>query len=79
MVVDAFLDFAGYVGERPRFSLDAPADNVIVAGSEREALLRVYSPVSDSMALKSNPLDFEQLRNNYKLRREPSAYEFVLK
>lgn len=34
----------------------------------------IYSISDDSIALKSNPKEFERLRNNYNLRREYSAY-----
>ena len=36
--------------------------------------LQIYNPLNDSEALKKHPDRFELLRNNYPIRREPSAY-----
>lgn len=36
--------------------------------------LQIYNPMSDSAALKKHPEQFEQLRGNYPVRREPDAY-----
>ena len=78
MVLDAFLEFIGYTGTAGVEPLPIP-DNEIVASNEREALLSIYSPLADTRMLKESPGDFESLRNNYKLRREPSVYKIVLK
>lgn len=39
------------------------------------ALLETYTPMSDYSRLKAAPSTFKQLRNNYPLRREASAYK----
>lgn len=78
IVLDAFLGFIGYDGTIDIEPLPMP-ENEIVASDEREAFLSVYSPLTDTRMLKEKPCDFENLRNNYKLRREPSVYKFVLK
>ncbi len=79
MVLDAFLEFAGYTGRKPRLQLPPPENDTIDASSECEALLSIYSPLDDTVLLKNSPADFEELRNSYKLRREPSSYKIVLK
>jgi hypothetical protein len=78
IVLDAFLGLIGYDGTIDIEPLPMP-ENEIVASDEREAFLSVYSPLTDTRMLKEKPCDFENLRNNYKLRREPSVYKFVLK
>lgn len=79
IVLEAFLDFFGYQSGIVSLELPAPENNVVVAASEREALLSLYSPNGDTSSLKENPADFERLRDNYKLRREPASYKIVLK
>jgi erythronate-4-phosphate dehydrogenase len=79
MVLEAFARFVGYVGELPQLQLDAPSCQVVEACSEQDALLAIYSPLDDTVMLKEAPLQFENLRNNYVLRREPSAYKIVIK
>ena len=79
IVLDAFFEF---LGKKDCISLDSlpePENNLVVADDEREALLSIYSPLTDTVALKKNPDAFECLRNNYKLRREPASYKIVLK
>lgn len=52
-----------------------PESSVIQGtGSEEDALLAIYDPRRDSEALKAHPECFEQLRGNYPLRREKTAY-----
>lgn len=53
----------------------APANDVIEAPTYEDALLEIYNPVRDSDALKAHPEQFEQLRGDYPLRREESAYQ----
>jgi erythronate-4-phosphate dehydrogenase len=36
--------------------------------------LQLYNPMVDSLALKQHPEQFELLRGNYPIRREPHAY-----
>ena len=79
IVVEAFAEFVGYSGTVCLASLPEPENKTIVASDEREALLSIYSPLEDTAMLRRNPADFEGLRNSYKLRREPSMFEIVLK
>lgn len=74
IVLDKFVHFINYKGAVPRLSLDAPEQLLVEAIDEQEALLSIYKPLADTAMLKRAPEYFEQLRNNYKLRREPSAY-----
>ena len=75
IVLDEFARNINYVGELPVLRLDAPREPVVRAASEQDAMLAIYSPLDDTAMLKRAPGDFESLRNNYCLRREPSAYE----
>lgn len=79
MVLEAFCQFFGFGDFVGLEQLSEPENKTVFASSERDALLSIYSPLSDSRMLKENPDNFEFLRNNYKLRREPSAYKIVLK
>ena len=79
MVLAAFLEFLGHKGDTPALCLPAPENGCITVSSEREAMLSIYSPLNDTAMLKGNPGFFEELRNNYQLRREPSSYKIVLK
>ena len=79
IVLDAFFEFLGKKECIGLCSLPEPENNLVVADDEREALLFIYSPLADTVALKKNPDAFECLRNNYKLRREPASYKIVLK
>ena len=78
MVLDAFVRFVEYKGTVRQLSLEAPESPFVRAVDEQEALLSIYSPLDDTAALKKAPMDFENLRNSYKLRREPGAYEFEI-
>lgn len=79
MMLQDFSEFISHQGDIPEISLPAPDCDTIYATSESDAMLRIYSPKCDSGALKRNPEKFEDLRNNYKLRREPSAFKIVIK
>ena len=72
--------FAAYFGGAvvPTLALQPPVPAVVEAQSFADAALKIYSPHSDSSALKNNPAAFEEQRNNYKLRREPHAYDIKL-
>lgn len=73
--------FAGYFGCEnlvPRLSLPSPASPVVEACAMQDAFLKIYSPSTDSRALKGAPQKFEELRNNYNLRREPSAFDIKI-
>lgn len=59
-----------------RFRLEA-------AGKSRqqvlsEALLHTYDPLTDDRALRADPASFEQLRGDYPVRREPTAFTLDL-
>lgn len=54
-----------------------PADPVVRAVSEADALLQVYNPQADSLRLKAAPDSFEALRGDYHYRREAGAYTFI--
>lgn len=77
-MLEAFARFSGYESTLPVLSLPLPVNPVIKAASEAEALLAIYNPLGDTDALKTAPDKFEFLRNNYNLRREPSAYTIEL-
>lgn len=74
IVLAGFLKFCGRENDMPQLSLPQPVNPTVVAATEREALLSIYSPYDDTRCLKSVPAEFENLRNNYNLRREPSAF-----
>ncbi|MBQ8673894.1 MAG: 4-phosphoerythronate dehydrogenase PdxB [Bacteroides sp.] len=50
----------------------------VTAAGRAEALLEIYNPHRDSLALKQHPEAFERLRGDYPLRREPEAYRIVI-
>ena len=78
IVLAKFAEYFGCVGSVPLLELPAPASPCVVARSLPDALLEIYNPQSDSRVLKANSQMFEELRNNYALRREPSAYKIEL-
>lgn len=78
IVLREFAAFFDCTSSLPSLSLPAPSSPVVAAPSLSQALLQIYSPARDSIALKSNPQNFENLRNNYKLRREPSAFDIKI-
>ncbi len=78
-VLESFADFTGYSMQIPMATLQQPLNPIVEAATEGEALLAIYNPHDDTVALKESPERFEWLRNNYKLRREPSAYKIVYK
>lgn len=73
MSLDNFCRFyaikASYCIEAP-----APLSPIPPHASPQEAALFIYDPRRDSEALKAHPERFEQLRGNYPLRREKTAY-----
>lgn len=79
MVLEAFAQFSGYKKELPVMQLPAPLHSRIYAATQADALLDIYNPLNDTRLLKSTPEKFEELRNNYALRREPSAYKIEIK
>jgi len=47
-----------------------------VFNSLSDAIAQTYNISNDDNAFRSNPSNFEQLRNEYKYRREFAAYDF---
>ena len=43
-----------------------------------EALIHTYDPLADDRALRADPASFEQLRGDYPVRREPTAFTLDL-
>ncbi len=74
IVLQRFAEHSGYSGEIPLTPLPSPAELMIEENDIASKLLAIYNPDNDSKALKKAPHLFEELRNNYKFRREPSAY-----
>ena len=66
------------LGAVPEILPPPPPQTNIHAHSREEALLDIYTPHTDSQALKATPALFEHLRGHYPLRREEQAYEFEL-
>ena len=56
----------------------APENPVITATTPAEACLQMYDPRRDSETLKAHPELFEQLRGDYPLRREKTAFSVQL-
>ena len=79
MVLREFARYMNYCGIVPLPQLAAPECPCVKAAGECEALLSIYTPLEDTVALKNSPGEFENLRNNYKLRREPSAYSIEIR
>lgn len=78
MVLEAFGEAFSCAARVPRLSLEPPAVPVVQALSAADAVLKIYDPRKDSSVLKSSPSLFEELRNNYNLRREPSAFDIKI-
>ena len=78
-VLEAFASFLGYDGELPLPAMQPPCPDAVRASSLADALLQIYSPQIDSLGLKKNPSAFEELRNNYMLRRESTSYKLLYK
>ena len=79
IVLEAFARFSGFSGELPLPVLESPNPDTVVAQSYADAVLTIYDPRTDSAALKENHENFEDLRNNYSLRRETTSYKLLLK
>ncbi len=78
IVLQKFADFFEYKGKLPLATLPPPSQMVVKAASESDAFLEIYNPLCDTTPLKSTPSLFEELRNNYNFRREPSAYNIEI-
>lgn len=79
MMLEAFVSFFGCKGDIPQLTLQSPDNHIVAADNLANALLAIYSPLDDSKRLKGSPFTFENQRNNYTLRREPSAFDIVLR
>lgn len=77
-MLHTFAKAIGFTGEIPYVELPSPAPDVIAARDFPEAALKIYSPYNDSLNLKRNPGAFEELRNNYLLRRETCSFKLLL-
>lgn len=55
-----------------------PKNKLISTTSYEKASIMIYDPRKDSEALKSHPKLFEQLRGDYPLRREETAYQIII-
>ncbi|HEY5570506.1 MAG TPA: 4-phosphoerythronate dehydrogenase [Bacteroidales bacterium] len=77
MSLDALYGFFKMKGLQPIISVPKPYDTLIDYNSLTHVVLRTYNPFLDSMHLKRSPDDFEYLRENYPLRREPIAYNVI--
>ena len=78
MVLSEFGNSFGCTALLPQLSLPRPLEPEIIAPSFSAAVLKTYDPHADFQALKSSPASFEDLRNNYDLRREVSAFDIKL-
>lgn len=78
IVLRKFAEFVDFKGELSPATLPPLAQTLIKAANEGDALIEIYNPLLDTETLKSNPVLFEELRNNYKFRREPSAYKIEI-
>ena len=65
MVLDALCDFFGIKGHKKGTAPPLPSDFHYTGNP-----LELYDPLEDSRRLKLHPLDFEEQRGNYPLRRE---------
>ncbi len=74
IVLQQFAVYSGYTGEIPLTPLPSLAKTITESDDIATTLLAIYDPTNDSHALKNNPHLFEEMRNNYNFRREPSAY-----
>ena len=72
----ALMALTDFLGIDSTIEIHPPSllDNKISAHTFHEALLAIYNPLCDSEVLKNNSSSFEELRSNYKLRREQLAY-----
>lgn len=74
IVLQQFAEYSGYAGELPLTPLPSPDREISKDSDIASVLLSIYDPTDDTRALKNAPQQFEELRNNYNFRREPSAY-----
>ena len=79
IVLERFADFTDYSEPLPIEPLPSPENPLVEEKSMEKALLSIYNPDDDTAKLKQSPELFEELRNNYCFRREPSAYQISIK
>lgn len=78
IVLRAFAKYFGCEQALPLLTLPAPSPSQVQASSFADACMKIYNPHADSVVLKAAPERFEDLRNNYNLRRETSAYDIKI-
>lgn len=78
MVLAAFCDHFACGHLMPQLALPAPQEPVVKAPTFAGAVIEIYNPHDDSSVLKREPQLFEDLRNNYNLRREMSAFDIKI-
>lgn len=78
MVLAAFCNHFACGHLMPQLALPAPQQPLVQAPSFAGAVLKIYNPHNDSAVLKREPQLFEDLRNNYNLRREVSAFDIKI-
>ncbi|RGN32018.1 4-phosphoerythronate dehydrogenase PdxB [Bacteroides oleiciplenus] len=76
MSLDSLCDHFGIQAEYC-ITPPEPENSIITAATSTEAYLQMYDPRKDSEALKMHPEHFEQLRGNYPLRREKTAFSTI--
>lgn len=76
----ALTALSNFLGIDSTIDIHPPSlsDNIIRANTKKDAILKIYNPLCDSEVLKKNSSSFEELRSNYKLRREQLAYRIEL-
>ena len=67
MVLEAVADFCNLKPDLQGLELP-PVDYSLIS---KDIIMSSYSPLADSLTLKSNAIDFENIRNNYNYRHEP--------
>lgn len=75
MCLEALYRFFEIDASRPEIDLPSPLDPLIDFLSLAQVILRTYSPFSETMHLKQTPDAFENMRENYRFRREPFGYK----
>ena len=76
MSLDALCKHFGIQAEY-RIDPPAPENPLLTVHSTADAYLQMYDPRRDSEALKARPELFEQLRGDYPLRREKTAFSLI--
>ena len=77
LVLEAFARFFSCSDKLPVLA-PPPVATSVSAPTFASAVLKIYDPRTDSIALKQTPSLFEDFRNNYNLRREVTAYDIKI-